>query len=61
MRLRGKRLDKSDYLRTDPERGGSFVEIYTLASIIAVMIATIVVTREAEDNSQFTKSARKKR
>ena len=37
------------------------MEIYTLASIIAVMIATIVVTKEGEGDSQFKKSARKKR
>jgi hypothetical protein len=37
------------------------MEIYILVSIIAVMIATMVVTKEAEGDSQFTKPARKKR
>jgi len=37
------------------------MEIYTLASIIAVMIALMVVTKEADGDSQFTKSARKRR
>jgi hypothetical protein len=37
------------------------MEIYTFASIIAVMVAIMVVTKEAGDDSQFTKSTRKKR
>jgi hypothetical protein len=40
---------------------GAYMEIYTFASIIVVMIAVMVVTKEAEGDSQFTKSARKKR
>jgi hypothetical protein len=34
--------------------------IYTLASIIAMMIAAIVATKETEGNSQFTRSAGKR-
>jgi len=39
------------------------MEIYTLSCIIAVMLAIMVVTKktEDEDDSQFTKPARKKR
>ena len=61
MRLPGKRPEKNDNLQTDPEMGGFYMEIYTFASIIAVMVAIMVVTKEAGDDSQFTKSTRKKR
>jgi hypothetical protein len=37
------------------------MEIYTFASIIAVMVAIMVVTKEAGEDSELTKSARKKR
>jgi hypothetical protein len=39
------------------------MEIYTLASIVAVMVAFMVVTKEGEEegDSPFTKPARKKR
>jgi hypothetical protein len=61
VRLPGKRLVKNDNLLTNPERGVFHMEIYTLASIIAVMIAIMVVTKAGEEDSPFTKSARKKR
>jgi len=35
--------------------------IYTLVSIVAIMIAVMVVTKEGEENPRFTKYARKKR
>jgi hypothetical protein len=37
------------------------MEIYAFAGIISMMIAVIVVTKEGEEDSQFTKTARKKR
>ena len=37
------------------------MEIYTFASIIAVMVAIMVVTKAGEGDSPFTKPARKKR
>jgi hypothetical protein len=53
--------NKNDNLQRHPGTGGFYMEIYTLASIIAVMIALMVVTKEADGDSQFTKSARKRR
>ena len=37
------------------------MEIYTLTSVIAFMVAIMVVTKEAKGDFQFTKSTRKKR
>jgi hypothetical protein len=61
MRLPGKRLAKNENLQTHPEKGVFYMEIYTLASIIAVMVAIMVVTKAGEGDSPFTKPARKKR
>jgi hypothetical protein len=61
VKLPGKRLAKNDNLPANPERGVFYMAIYTLASIIAVMIAIMVVTKEGEGDSPFTKSAGKKR
>jgi hypothetical protein len=38
-----------------------YMEIYTVAGIIAIIVAIMVVTKAGEGDSPFTKSARKKR